>query len=177
MFVIEKLPTEDVARQHVIQAVADIEAVVQPHDNWTYQTIISLLEQDSVELLVVYEKEHDALIDMTLSEAFIDNTVANNKVIGYCLYQVIFEQAEILRIGTHSHNQRQGIASQLFDRLNNELKRSEVESLLLEVRADNVAAIALYEQQDFIVIHTRKGYYQFSDKPAIDALIMQRVYF
>ena len=164
MFVIEKLPTEDVARQHMIQAVAAIEAVVQPHDSWTYQTIISLLEQDSVELLVVYEQEKK-------------ERVGDNKVIGYCLYQVIFEQAEILRIGTHPNNQRQGIASQLFAQLNNALKRCEVESLLLEVRADNVAAIALYEQQDFTVIHTRKGYYQSSDKPAIDALIMQRVYF
>ena len=169
MFVIEKLSTDDVGRQHAIQAIANIEAMVQPNDAWTYQTLVTLLEQDSIKLLIVHDQKQ--------CPTSIDNTVANNKVIGYCLYQVIFEQAEILRIGTHPDYQRQGIASQLFAQLNSELKRCEVESLLLEVRADNVAAIALYEQQGFTVIHTRAGYYQLSDQPAIDALIMQRVYF
>lgn len=168
MFFIEKLATNSVGREQMIRAVADIEVIVQPQNAWTDKTLISLLEQDSIDLLVVYDQDKH----MTS----IDEAVINNKVIGYCLYQVVFEQAEILRIGTHPDYQRQGIASQLFDRLNSELKRCEVESLLLEVRADNIPAIALYEQQDFTVIHTRTGYYQLPDQPAVDALIMQRVY-
>ena len=63
-----------------------------------------------------------------------------------------------------------------LDKLNIELLSNQVESLLLEVRADNVAAIALYEQQEFALIHKRKGYYQTPHQPAIDALIMQRLY-
>ena len=120
-----------------------------------------MLAQDSTHIMIVYKPEGKA---------------DNNKVIGYCLYQVIFEQAEILRIGTDPDYQRQGIASQLFATLNNELINNKVESLLLEVRADNASAIALYEQQAFAVIHTRKNYYQLPHKPAIDALIMQRFY-
>jgi len=161
--VIENVSVHAVDYQQTIQAVADIEAVVQPHDAWTYQTLITLLEQDSIDMLIVYEKEKK-------------ERVLDNKVVGYCLYQVIFEQAEILRIGTHPNYQRQGIASQLFDKLNSELLHRQVENLLLEVRADNIPAIALYEQQQFVVIHRRKGYYQLKDKAAIDALIMQRVY-
>lgn len=162
MVVIENVSLHAVDYQQTIQAVADIEAVVQPHDAWTYQTMITLLEQDSIDMLIVYEKEKK-------------ERVLDNKVVGYCLYQVIFEQAEILRIGTHPNYQRQGIASQLFDKLNRELMQRQVENLLLEVRADNIPAIALYEQQQFVVIHRRKGYYQLKDKAAIDALIMQRV--
>lgn len=142
-------------RKQTLQAVANIETIIQPQDAWSYQTIIELLAQDSIDLLVVYQ---------------ID------KVFGYCLYQVVFEQAEILRIGTHPDYQRQGIASQLFAKLNTELMNNKVENLLLEVRADNFAAIALYEQQGLAVIHRRKGYYQIPHHPAIDALIMQRVY-
>lgn len=161
MVVIENVSLHAVDYQQTIQAVADIEAVVQPHDAWMYQTLITLLEQDSIDMLIVYEKEKERVLD--------------NKVVGYCLYQVVFEQAEILRIGTHPNYQRQGIASQLFDKLNRELMQRQVENLLLEVRADNIPAIALYEQQQFVVIHRRKGYYQLKDKAAIDALIMQRV--
>ena len=152
---IEELLIDAIEFEHMIQAVANIETMVQPQDAWGYQTIIELLEQDSIDLLVVYQ---------------ID------KVVGYCLYQVIFEQAEILRIGTHPDYQRQGIASQVFAKLNTELMNNKVENLILEVRADNFSAIALYEQQGLAVIHRRKGYYQMPHRPAIDALIMQRVY-
>ena len=158
--VIESLTTHSSDFEQVLQAVAGIEAIVQPQDAWNYQTLLELLEQDSINLLIVY--------------APAQNKKSN--VIGYCLYQVIFEQAEILRIGTHPDYQRQGIASQIFARLNTELTTRQVESLLLEVRADNAPAIALYEQQEFALIHKRKGYYQTPHQPAVDALIMQRIY-
>ena len=161
MFIIDKLATNTSERQQAIQAVANIEALVQPHDAWTEQTLAEMLAQDSTHIMIVYKPEGKA---------------DNNKVIGYCLYQVIFEQAEILRIGTHPDYQRQGIASQLFATLNNELINNKVESLLLEVRADNAPALALYERQGFVVIHKRKSYYQLPHRPAIDALIMQRFY-
>ena len=161
MFIIEKLSNKASELQKIIQAVANIELLVQPHDAWTEQTLVEMLVQDSMHMLIIYKQEDKA---------------DNNKVIGYCLYQVVFEQAEILRIGTHPDYQRRGIASQIFAQLNEELISNHVESLLLEVRADNVPAIALYEQQRFAVIHTRKDYYQVPHQPAIDALIMQRVY-
>ena len=161
VFIIDKLVTNTSERQQALQAVANIEALVQPHDAWTEQTLAEMLAQDSMHMLIVYKQEDKA---------------DNNKVIGYCLYQVIFEQAEILRIGTHPNYQRQGIASQLFATLNNELINNKVESLLLEVRADNAPALALYGRQGLTVIHKRKGYYQLPHQPSVDALIMQRVY-
>lgn len=161
MFIIKKLATNTSERQQALQAVANIETLVQPHDAWTEQTLAKMLAQDSTHIMIVYKPEGKA---------------DNNKVIGYCLYQIIFEQAEILRIGTHPDYQRQGIASQLFATLNNELINNKVESLLLEVRADNAPALALYERQGFVVIHKRKSYYQLPHQPAIDALIMQRFY-
>ena len=161
MFIIKKLATNTSERQQALQAVANIETLVQPHDAWTEQTLAEMLAQDSTHIMIVYKPEGKA---------------DNNNVIGYCLYQIIFEQAEILRIGTHPDYQRQGIASQLFATLNNELINNKVESLLLEVRADNAPALALYERQGFVVIHKRKSYYQLPHRPAIDALIMQRFY-
>ena len=161
MLMIKVLSTHSADFEQVLQAVADIEAIVQPQDAWGFQTLVESLKQDSMHLLIVYEQKNNSI---------------NNTVTGYCLYQVIFEQAEILRIGTHPDYQRQGIASQIFARLNTELRKHQVESLLLEVRADNTPAIALYEQQEFALIHKRKGYYQTPHQPAIDALIMQRLY-
>ena len=160
MFLIEALSTNTAELEQVVQAVANIEAIVQPQDAWSYQTLLELLEQDSINMLVVYAQDKNA----------------KSNVIVYCLYQMVFEQAEILRIGTHPDYQRQGIASQTIDKLHKVLQSNQVESLLLEVRADNHAAIALYEKQAFAVIHRRKGYYQSPNQPAVDALIMQHVY-
>ncbi|WP_394213542.1 ribosomal protein S18-alanine N-acetyltransferase [Psychrobacter piscatorii] len=160
MFLIEALSTNTAELEQAVQAVANIEVIVQPQDAWSYQTLLELLEQDSINMLVVY----------------IQDKSTKSNVIGYCLYQMVFEQAEILRIGTHPDYQRQGIASQTIDKLHKVLQSNQVENLLLEVRADNHAAIALYERQAFAVIHRRKGYYQSPNQPAVDALIMQHVY-
>ena len=155
LLTITKLSAITIQSAPAIKAVAAIEATLQRQDAWSYQTIIDLLTQDSIQLLVISQRD---------------------TVVGYCLYQVMFEQAEILRIGTHPEYQRQGIASQLLRSLHNALELTQVESLLLEVRADNVPAIALYERQEFVTIHRRKGYYQQPHQSAIDALIMQLLY-
>ncbi|MDX2374409.1 ribosomal protein S18-alanine N-acetyltransferase [Psychrobacter sp. PP-21] len=160
MFAIEASPINVAESEKIIQAVANIEAIVQPQDAWSYQTLLELLNQDSINMLIVYAPDKSA----------------KSNVIGYCLYQMLFEQAEILRIGTHPDYQRQGVATQTIDKLHDVLQSNQVESLLLEVRADNHAAIALYEWQEFVVIHKRKGYYQSPHQPAVDALIMQHTY-
>ena len=153
MLTVEKLTDVNDENEPSVRAVASIEAIVQLQEAWDYKAIIELLAQDSVQLLIIKNGVED--------------------IVGYCLYQMIFEQAEILRIGTHPDYQRQGIASQLFIKLNKELQDNKVENLLLEVRADNLPAIALYERQGFVIIHQRKGYYSQPNHSAIDALIMQ----
>ena len=157
MFAIKMLTDEPDKYVATVEAVAAIETIIQLQEPWSNQTLNELLEQESIQLMIM-------------------NNRANDEVVGYCLYQVLFEQAEILRIGTHPNYQRQGIASKIFAKLSEVLKTQAVEALLLEVRADNTPAIALYEQQGFTVIHRRKGYYQLGLQSAIDALIMQRIY-
>jgi len=139
-----------------LKAVAAIEAMVQPMDAWDEETLNELLVQGSYYLLLAITE--------------------TSEVVGYCLYQILFEQAEILRIGTHPDYQRQGIASQLFRALHETLIKNNVTQLMLEVRTDNVAAIALYERQGFKTIHRRNGYYQQPNLPSVDALILQLSY-
>ncbi len=163
MFVIEVLPKNAVRLESAIQTVANIEAMVQSDDAWNQKTLTELLDQDSIRLLIAYDQAKE-------------DSTSYREIVGYCLYQTTFEQAEVLRIGTDPKYQRQGIASQVLNKLHELLQINQVESLLLEVRADNTAAIALYEQQAFSIIHRRKGYYKVPHKTAVDALIMQHTY-
>lgn len=146
--------TDNAAAQKLIAATALIEGVLQPDDAWTTPSMTALLNQSHIHLATV--------------------TDTTGTLIAYCIYQVLFEQAEILRIGTHSNYQRQGIASKLLEQLCTQFDREGVTDTLLEVRADNIPAIALYQQHGFGVIHTRTGYYQTAYGKAVDALIMQR---
>ena len=98
----------------------------------------------------------------------------DNKIIGYCITQVMFDTAEILRIGVSRAYQGQGLAKQILMEVMVFLKKMEVDKLLLEVRNDNLSAIGLYQGFDFKQIHVRKNYYDNKDGTFTDALILQK---
>lgn len=149
--------------QHLLRQVAEIEQMIQS-DNWNEQQISELLQQDINQCWGVLETD--------LSQT------SEEKIVAYCIISTVFEVAEVLRIGTHPDYQRRGLAASLLQTLIKVMPKKQLERILLEVRQDNVAAIALYEKMGFEVIHVRKGYYSMPSKEGegeakCDALIMQ----
>ena len=65
----------------------------------------------------------------------------------------------------------QGIAEKLINSLVEELKKRGIHALLLEVRASNAPAIALYEKLGFQQVGLRKNYYR---NPKEDARILRK---
>ena len=100
----------------------------------------------------------------------------DDKLVGYLIYQSPLSSgiAEILRLGVAKSCQRQGIARLLMTAWLELDCVKTAESCLLEVRADNIPAIALYQAFGFTQIAVRKGYYK-DKNGACDALILQRV--
>lgn len=78
--------------------------------------------------------------------------------------------ADIQTLAVHPAYRRSGIGRDLVARLLADAVARECTEVLLEVRSDNDAAIALYESHGFDVIARRTGYYG----PGEDALIMRR---
>ncbi|OPH35968.1 ribosomal-protein-alanine N-acetyltransferase [Moraxella lacunata] len=97
----------------------------------------------------------------------------DDEMLGYCIYQIVFETAEILRIATDSRYQQQGVGGGLLTDFVKLGKDKGAERILLEVRADNSSAIRLYERHGFYQIDVRKGYYK-DEWGQTDALILQR---
>ncbi|MGM8887749.1 ribosomal protein S18-alanine N-acetyltransferase, partial [Psychrobacter sp. 1U2] len=87
MATIKSLSNHDLDFVTIIQMVANIEAMVQAQEAWSCQAMVDLLEQDNNHILIAYDKGKE-------------EKIASHKIVGYCLYQIVFEQAEILRIGT-----------------------------------------------------------------------------
>ena len=93
------------------------------------------------------------------------------RVVGYgglCAYD---DEAFIQTIAVTADRQRRGIGRELLRALIAESERRGSRSLLLEVRADNLPAQALYEAHGFVTVGVRKRYYQPS---GVDAVVMLR---
>ena len=90
---------------------------------------------------------------------------------GYAGLLVPGPEADVQTIAVAPSAHARGVGTRLLRALTEHAVRSGARSLLLEVRADNAPAIALYEREGFERISVRRRYYQPGD---VDAWIMRR---
>ena len=97
-----------------------------------------------------------------------------NELLAYCFVSVVAGEMSLENICVATHHQGKGFAKRLLRHLLELAVELECSEVLLEVRASNIAAIALYEQAGFNTVALRKGYYSIpkSDLKE-DALIMK----
>ena len=81
------------------------------------------------------------------------------KVIGYIIFNQILDEAEIYKIVVLKDFRKKQVAFKIFDFLLNELKKSDVKKIFLEVRKSNIPAINLYKKCEFIDIREIVDYY------------------
>lgn len=81
-------------------------------------------------------------------------------VVGYAVVSCVDDIAELQRIGVTERVRRSGLGSQLLDEVFALSRREGAQRLLLEVREDNRAALALYAQRGFVEIDRRPRYYR-----------------
>ena len=97
-------------------------------------------------------------------------TVEGRKA-AFAITQVVLDEATLFNIAVDPDFQRRGIGKALLEHLIDELEKRGVLTLWLEVRASNVAAIALYESLGFNEATIRRNYYPTADGRE-DAIIM-----
>lgn len=91
-------------------------------------------------------------------------------VVGYAGVDRGGEVADVMTLAVATAAQGQGVGKVLMDWLIVEARRGGAEHLMLEVRADNVAAQRLYSMAGFVMLTVRRRYYQPGD---VDAHIMR----
>ena len=95
--------------------------------------------------------------------------------LGYVLAGMVAGEAEILILGVHPDARRKGLGRLLLEALFTHLKSLSdpfiAESVFLEVRSGNQAAIRLYEAMGFAQVGLRKGYYADNGE---DAALLRR---
>jgi ribosomal-protein-alanine N-acetyltransferase len=84
-------------------------------------------------------------------------------VVGYAGVLVNGSEADVMTIAVAPERQGTGLGSLLLDTLLDTARERDATQLLLEVRADNVAAQRLYAKRGFEQIARRRGYYGDTD--------------
>jgi ribosomal-protein-alanine N-acetyltransferase len=94
---------------------------------------------------------------------------------GFAMGRAVADEAELLTLAVDPAWRRQGVGRRLVAAFLAEARARQATRAFLEVVPDNHAAIALYLQSGFASSGRRKGYYHPPGRPAVDALVMDRV--
>lgn len=129
-------------------ALAVLEAIAFPHP-WSGLQLLSELRQPHALGWVAIEPEG---------------------IVGYSLFRRVFDEAELLRLAVAPTRRRQGVATALVEQGLARLRELGCTSTFLEVREDNLAAIALYGRCGWQVDGRRRRYYP----DGTDALLFRR---
>jgi ribosomal-protein-alanine N-acetyltransferase len=133
-----------------VEVVHPLETALFP-DPWSVETFWSELAQ-------VPETRHYLVAER------------EGRLAGYAGLVVVGRQADVQTLGVATEAQGQGVGRLLLDALLAEARRRDAGEVLLEVRAGNTAAQALYAGAGFERIGVRRGYYR---PGGTDALVLR----
>jgi len=121
--------------------------------------------------------------DFPWTQSLFEQAVASTKktsviedqgeILGFSIVSYVVGEAELLNICIAKYQQGKKLGNQLLEHALEQAKQSENHEMYLEVRASNVAALALYEKHDFNEIGRRKDYYPMKGGRE-DAILMAR---
>ena len=106
-------------------------------------------------------------IDELIENKNIIGYYDNDNLVGFIIYESLFEVIDILYIVVDPIYRRKGIGYTLVKYL---IDNFEFEKIMLEVRCDNSNAIKLYKKFNFKIINIRKKYYD-----GVDAYVMEMI--
>jgi len=107
----------------------------------------------------------------TLSAAALDP--AGGRLRGFVIARFAADEAEILTITVESQARGRGVGRALLGESLRQAANAGARKVFLEVGADNVAAISLYNRFGFVKVGERAGYYRRAGGLAT-ALIMRK---
>lgn len=94
---------------------------------------------------------------------------ADGTLLGYAVLYSVLDEGNLDNLAVARSFRRQGVADALLSALAGLCRERGIVRLMLEVRASNVPALALYRKYGFAEVGRRKNYY---DNPREDAILM-----
>jgi len=89
----------------------------------------------------------------------------------YCSFRLVVDEMQVMNVAVDPSYRRRGLARRLLAFAMARAARAGARRALLELRAGNREALALYESLGFRSLGVRRGYYR---EPTEDALVLAR---
>lgn len=106
----------------------------------------------------ITEKEVEGIFKNEPATVFVIEVQKN--FVGFIYFLTILDEIEIIDVGVDENFRKKGIGKKLMRHVIHHAQTKNVTRILLEVRADNMAAIHLYESLGFIFVRSRADYYE-----------------
>ncbi len=97
---------------------------------------------------------------------------AGGRLVAYSIMMFAIDEAHLLNLSVAEHAQRRGLGWRTLEWIAEVARGHGAQTLLLEVRPSNPAALRLYERYGFERVGIRRGYYPARDGRE-DALVMR----
>lgn len=126
----------------------------------------------------IYEIEEQSFSDPLKRETILKDLGRNNfycyglydeDIKAFISYEKVLDEAQIISVAVSPCDRRKGYGKELLEKVCAEAKKEGIAFFTLEVRSNNLPAIALYEKAGFNRVGLRKNYYQ---NPLCDAVLM-----
>jgi len=115
------------------------------------------------------ESAFHELLASHLAINLVAGAVSLSQMAGYLCAQLVAGELQIHNLAVREGFQRQGVGARLLVAAETEGRRRGAREAILDVRADNTAALALYARFGYRRIGLRRRYYR---RPVCDALIL-----
>jgi len=115
------------------------------------------------------EMFHNELAEVGISREVMVTRLAG-KIVGYVSFRYVADEGDVVTIAVDATVQKQGVGTAMMDWLEATAKDRGIRNLFLEVRSDNIPAIAMYLARDFERIDLRRNYYD----TGVDAYVMRK---
>lgn len=143
--------------------------------------VITPMEESHTEKIAQIEKECFSLPwsesslrqELDNENAHFLTALLGDEVVGYIGVIEICGEADITNVAVDTRYRRFGIGGKLLKSAESGATKRGCESITLEVRVSNEAAISLYEKNGYTQVGIRKGFYE---KPTEDALLMTKYF-
>ncbi|MBL4885320.1 MAG: ribosomal protein S18-alanine N-acetyltransferase [Planctomycetaceae bacterium] len=94
----------------------------------------------------------------------------DHEIVGFMIYELHKSNLHVLNFAVAERHHRQGIGSQMVDRLIDKLSLQRRKEILLEVRERNLTAQMFFKELDFMAVTVLRNHY---DDTSEDAYIMR----
>jgi len=138
-----------------LAAVAELEDSIHPESAWSLATWWAELAGRPRRHYVVLDPAPDT---------------AGPVIGGYAGLTLSGRSADVMTVAVAPAYQGRGAGARLLQALHHHAAEAGAHELMLEVRADNEAALALYAAQGYRTVAVRRGYYQ---PGAVDAIVQR----